>query len=644
MKYSYLIIFVGWILLIFAQNPAYIHASKDKPEYAYKNIPDELIEKALAVIRKDDYSLEIESKEKSNYKGHVVITILKSRADYLSSKSLYYNNFRKIKGFEGYLYDKNGKLLKKLRNRDIKDESAVSYGSLFSDSRKKLAGFSCKNYPYTVEFEYEIELEGSLHYPGNIFQVSPDISVEQSTFHVITPIENKLRYKEFNLSHPVSITTKDGKSHYFWKEKNLYAYDEEPFAPPYYKVQPIVYLAPNNFVMEGYEGSLQSWNDFGKWILQLNKDRQNLPEKTIMMVKEMVRDIETPLEKAKALYEYLQSTTRYVSIQIGIGGLQPFKAEVVEQYKYGDCKALTNYLMSLLRIAGIQSYYTLVNSGRNAPPLIQDFPSFQFDHIILCIPFENDTTWLECTSQTAPFGFLGSFTDDRDVLVITPEGGKIHRTPAYTAKENSQSRKAMIKLSESGDAQADIVTTYAGLQYENIRGIVHKDAASQKKQLYSRIDIPNFEIKDFSYTLNKKNPPSGIEKLNLNLPQYASPSSNRLFFCPNLMNRFSYIPKKIENRKNNVVTTMRYYDIDTVTYILPEGYEPEYIPESTGIKTRFGQYNIEFELKDKELLYIRRFKTVKDEFSKETYNELRKFLKEIVKHDKSKVILLDSSK
>ena len=115
----------------------------------------------------------------------------------------------------------------------------------------------------------------------------------------------------------------------------------------------------------------------------------------------------------------------------------------VDRVGYGDCKALVNYMMALLKVAGIPSYYTLVYSGDEKISMLRNFASAaQGDHVILCVPFGQDTTWLECTNQHIPFGFLGTFTDDRDVVVCTPEGGLVTHTPRYRDSLNVQRRTA----------------------------------------------------------------------------------------------------------------------------------------------------------------------------------------------------------
>ena len=89
----------------------------------------------------------------------------------------------------------------------------------------------------------------------------------------------------------------------------------------------------------------------------------------------------------------MQNKTRYVSIQLGIGGYQPFEASVVDKTGYGDCKALSNYMLSMLETIGIKGHYALIMAGQNSPELEEDFPSSQFNHAIVAVPNGADTLW-----------------------------------------------------------------------------------------------------------------------------------------------------------------------------------------------------------------------------------------------------------
>ncbi len=55
----------------------------------------------------------------------------------------------------------------------------------------------------------------------------------------------------------------------------------------------------------------------------------------------------------------MQDKTRYISVQIGIGGWKPMLADDVNKLGYGDCKGLTNYTKALLEAVDVPSYYTL---------------------------------------------------------------------------------------------------------------------------------------------------------------------------------------------------------------------------------------------------------------------------------------------
>src|SRR6185369_10049796 len=106
--------------------------------------------------------------------------------------------------------------------------------------------------------------------------------------------------------------------------------------------------------------------------------------------------------------------------------------------------------------AGIRSDYTLIHSGDEENYMTDDFPSSQFNHVILCVPLQKDTVWLECTSQTLNPGYLSSFTCDRNVLLVDENGGTLVKTPRYDYNQNLQVRKTNATVSEEGNLTAEI--------------------------------------------------------------------------------------------------------------------------------------------------------------------------------------------
>ena len=477
-----------------------------------------------------------------------------------------YDKLTKVKSISGSVYDAFGKLIKKLRNSEIRDQSAVDYGTLFSDDRLKSIDLTQGIYPYTVEIEYELEFDFLFQVPDFYVLPSDKVSSQHASYVLEFPAGLAPRYELVNIEmNPKKERTKEGLESFSWTFENVKPTKREPLGPSEQDLLPHIIAAPSQFEWGGYAGSMNDWDEFGKWQGTLNKGRNVLPEETKIKIKQLTDTLDSNEAKIKVLYEYLQNKTRYVGIQLGVGGYQPFEASVVDKMGYGDCKALSNYMVSILEVIGIKANYTLIRCGKNATTMNVDFPSSQFSHATVLVPIKNDTIWLECTSQTDPFGYAGTFTGDRKALAITDDGAKIVWTPKYTANQNVQSRSAEVFVTTKGDATAKVKTVYAGLEYENdyLNSVLDNQYDDQKKWIRRNTDIPSFDLNSFVMTNKKDRIPSATVSLDLTLNRYATVSGKRLFLTPNLMNRISFIPQKVENRKTIVVRKNTYTHLDS---------------------------------------------------------------------------------
>jgi hypothetical protein len=387
---------------------------------------------------------------------------------------------------------------------------------------------------------------------------------------------------------------------------------------------------------------MNSWDEFGIWISSLNKGRNVLPEQTKQKVIQLTADKKTTEEKVKAIYEYMQNKTRYVSIQLGIGGFQPFEASVVDQTGYGDCKALSNYMVSMLEVAGIKAHYALIRAGQGAAKMRQEFPSSQFNHAVAAVPNGKDTLWLECTSQTNPFGYIGTFTGDREALIITEKGAQVVQTTSYPEELNTQNRSADVFITNTGDAKAKIKTVYSGLQYENgnLDGVLNNQYDLQKRWVMNTTDIPSFDVTSFKFENKKDKIPSATVNLDLTLRKFASVSGKRVMLTPNLMNRSKFIPEKLESRKTDILEDFGYIDSDTIRYHIPDDIYPEVLPQPTKILSKFGEYESTYTLDQGLVVYTRRLKINKGRFPASSYQEFIDFYKSVNRADNAKLVFL----
>lgn len=621
-------------------------AYSGEPKYPVSSIPEELKKNVNIVVREDNMTYKILSRSNAILNANYVVTILNPKGKMYATKTVDYDKLTKINNLKGNLYDANGKLIRKIKSSEISDRSAYDGFSIYSDNRYKEIDLTHGEYPYTVEFEYEVEYKFLYGIDGTYLIPDENASVEHVSYKLIFPTDLAPRYKAVNIKvDPNKTKTPEGYDCVEWSFNNLLPIKIEPHGPRASEIVPHIIAAPGLFEYEGYAGDMSTWESYGQWKASVIKGRDILPESAKQKVKEVTKGLNSTEEKTKALYEYLQSKTRYVSIQLGIGGLQPFESSLVDQVGYGDCKALSNYMVAMLKEVGIKGYYTTVKAGEFRDDLLLDFPSHQSNHVIVAVPNGADTLWLECTSQTNPFGYAGLFTGDRLAFMITDNGGVWVHTPSYPAEINVQSRFAEVNVQSTGDATAKIKTVYAGLQYENdnLNFILNDQLDEQKEWVMKTTKIPSFDITSFKFVNKKDKIPAATVSLDLVLRHFANVSGKRLMITPNLMNRNTFIPEKNENRKSEIITRIGYVDIDTIKYKIPEELYPEFLPQGVKLTSKFGEYESTYFLEQGSIMYVRKLKIIKGKFPPNTYNEMVDFYKGISKADNQKLVFLSKT-
>lgn len=600
--------------------------------YTAVSIPKELMPYASAVVRSEVVSIEVKSVDNVVYHVKRTVTILNKNGDDEAEVNVFYDKANSIRDIRGSVYDEFGRQVSKFTAGNFQDQSAASDFSLFEDSRVKSYQPQSISYPYTVEYEYEVRSKQSLNFHDWHPVRSTGVAVEKSVFNVLTKGFN-IRYKEINTSIVSISNLEGGFTSYQWKAENIKAVRFEPYSPDPDLYRVCVKIAPEKFSYGGLEGTYTNWNDLGKWVYdKLLKGRQQLPVETVTRIKQLTADVTDPKEKARKIYDYMQKKTHYISVQVGIGGYQPFLASEVDKLNYGDCKALVNYMQALLATVNIDSWYCAVASGFNyKSSLMPDFASMgQANHVILCIPFANDTTWLECTSQKIPFGFLSNFTDDRNVLACTPGGGKLLHTPKYTSTSNLQLRKATFSISDNGELSGEIETLFSGTQYDNREELIDKSETEKLKSVARIYAINNLAITQYGLTQSKGDKPLTTETLKFYAPSYAAVTDGKMYFLLNAANRTGRTPAEVRNRTTDVYINDGYADEDEIVYTLPaDSYKTEKTPLNINITKPFGSYSARMELKGNQLIYRRKIQLLAGTYNKDLYADLVDFYRKV---------------
>lgn len=575
-------------LLFFLFNAVLVSAQSQMPVYALRSVPDSMKTNANVVLREEYIKLTVKSSNSAKYEVHDVFTLLNEEA----KNYLFFNEFSykyvSLEDAEFVVYDLEGNRLKTYSKKNM---SSQNYGEgLVPEGKMTYFNVNAPSYPITVEINYSLKFKGILSLPGFIFQPAGQ-SVQHAVFEVEAPVESGIRYKLVNTSLEPVKESDGSKTVYRWELRNLAAYQAEKHCGSAYNYESAVLIAPVKFQLDDYAGDMSSWKNYGTWVNELYAKTTGLSEEKKTFYRELVKGTQSDEEKARTLYRYLQDNMRYVSIQLGIGGWQPFPASFVDEMKYGDCKALSNFLRSALDAVHIKSNILIIQGSMAPRKVYEEFPDHYFNHVILCIPHPTDTTWLECTSSTLPFGELGPFTENRKAMLITDSGGVLVNTPRSNYKNNTENFTSLVEIDTEGGAKASTVWTTTGETRDDLINRFNDLKDDERKTFFIRengwkqpdqIMISSAGKRDNPYRVTAN---MEYEKIS------AFKAGSKYFLAPRLYDIFNDdIPEK-EKRTRDYYFSFPYQSTDTTTFVLPPGFSVENIPVEKTVEKSFAFFH-----------------------------------------------------
>jgi hypothetical protein len=547
------------------------------------------------------------------------------------------DEFEHVTLFKGVLYDADGKILKESRKQDVQEFGSYTDYE-FSNSKTRAMLLEYGQFPFTVEFHVRKTIRGFFRVSDFVVQQLGE-SVLKSSYSFVAPAAYSFKWKGLHTEVQPVAGESGGIKTVTWNFQNLPAVRKEVYHPFFGDQYARIIVAPEHVSIDGHFGSFSNWKQIGAFFYDLNKDRDALSADMQAKVLQLVKDKKNTREKIDALYKYLQQNHRYVSIQIGIGGWQTLDADFVEKKKYGDCKALTNYMHAMLKVAGIESYMANIFAGsKGAPDWYDDAPVPYANHVILYVPGEN--LWLECTNSNVPSGYLGDFTCGRKALLLTPEGGKIVQTPTQTIADNTQTSHISIRLDETGAAEVQGDLRYSGDLHDPYRSLIaEKKQADLEKEFVENAGYPVAQLNMLRMEASDSRPEAGVQ-YSLKINNLVTRSGKRMFVPVNKVNPFKRTLPVNEKRVLDLKLRDVYAWKDTLEIQLPPGFTLENMPPSKHIQSEFGLFDLQATQQDNVARFIRSIEIQPVSVPAARYNEVRQFYLDVTKADGAQMVLV----
>ncbi|MDT0685038.1 DUF3857 domain-containing protein [Autumnicola psychrophila] len=420
------------------------------------------------------------------------------------------------------------------------------------------------------------------------------------------------------------------------KEDNIPALKEEPFVDylenyaAYIKWELMYTKFPNSPV----ENFTESWEKVTKTIYDGSLGKELSQERYFKKdIDELLKGISNPETKISLIYDFVKNKVRWNNF-VGYyadNGLRSAYKEGV-----GNCADVNLLLTAMLRYAGLTANPVLLSTPDNGIPV---FPTRNgFNYVISCVELQGQTVLLDATDPLAAIGELPKRARNFQGRLIREEGSSdwVDLIPSTVSEEKVYT---YFGLNDGLQLEGKASKAHQGLYAKRFRenNGMSDEEYLEKLQLklgqYTISDLVvenkvsiNEDIKE-AYTFTAKNP---VEEIN-----------GKIYLQPFLFNAVQENPFKADERNYPIFFDFPFLQNEIITFIAPEGYILESVPESGIFQLNGGEVKYTFIVQQNgAILNIRSTLDLpKTYFTPEDYDGLKKFYSQIIEKQTEAIVL-----
>jgi hypothetical protein len=538
--------------------------------------------------------------------------------------------------FTASIFDLNGTEVRKIKKKDITSKSDIGSGSFYEDEYIKSWNMSWNTYPYRIKYSYSITLKEFLYVCNYTPYESWEIPVDKAILTVELPTDFQINISTHETQKVDSIIADELKS-YTWEWSNLSPYKKENYSPPIFESAPRVTITPLKFNYD-IKGSQTTWEDYGLWQHTMHQGLDDLTESEKKIISNLIKGIDGTAKKVGILHAYMQKSTRYIYVGLETGGLKPYPASYVCKNKFGDCKALTNYMQAVLAYCAIPSYQVDVYAGKKPIRIDPKIPGQQFNHVVLAVPMAGDTLWLENTSKYLPYDYTGSFIQNRRGLLIKDSTSTLVNIPSLELSDVAETRITQISKNDNESINFKAHNTYKGPLYESLLYVKNEFNEKETKDFIGKIlPINNATITDLEIEVSN-NEKEIIVIVESEVRNFII-NAGRHKIIPAMPFELLDLEKPAQRTRTVRILTPRNIN-DTVSIKITTTNDQISLPEKIDISTEYGSFYESAALVNDSIMITRSYQLYAGEYNLEQYVGLYQFNKTISEKRKSFVILI----